>query len=46
VALLDVSKKKNPHIQRYTRICFAPPIGESYNFDAMAIYLTIRKTNR
>jgi Na+/H+-dicarboxylate symporter len=23
---------------------FAPPIGESYNFDAMAIYLTIRKT--
>jgi hypothetical protein len=23
---------------------FAPPIGESYNFDAMVIYLTIRKT--
>jgi hypothetical protein len=22
----------------------APPIGESYNFDAMVIYLTIRKT--
>jgi hypothetical protein len=21
----------------------APPIGESYNFDAMVIYLTIRK---
>jgi hypothetical protein len=23
----------------------APPIGEIYNFDAMAIYFTIRKTN-
>jgi hypothetical protein len=22
----------------------APPLGESYNFNAMAIYLTIRKT--
>jgi hypothetical protein len=27
-------------------LLFAPPIGESYNFDAMIIYLTIRKTNR
>jgi hypothetical protein len=23
----------------------APPIGESYNFNAMVIYLTIRKTS-
>ena len=23
---------------------FAPPIGESYNFDAMVLYLTVRKT--
>ena len=23
---------------------FAPPLGESYNFNAMIIYLTIRKT--
>jgi hypothetical protein len=23
---------------------FTPPIGESYKFDAMVIYLTIRKT--
>jgi hypothetical protein len=31
---------------RHFRIgfCFAPPIGESYNFDAMVVYLTIRKT--
>ena len=27
-----------------TSFSFAPPIGESYNFDAMVIYLTIRKT--
>jgi hypothetical protein len=27
-----------------TLIIIAPPIGESYNFDAMVIYLTIRKT--
>ena len=24
---------------------FAPPLVESYNFDAMVIYFTIRKTN-
>ena len=28
-----------------TSFLFAPPIGESYNFNAMVIYLTIRKTN-
>jgi hypothetical protein len=28
-----------------TLIIIAPPIGESYKFDAMVIYLTIRKTN-
>ncbi|CAN1544216.1 hypothetical protein MCEGE10_01891 [Flavobacteriaceae bacterium] len=28
-----------------TSFSLAPPIGESYNFDAMVIYLTIRKTN-
>ena len=39
--LIDRHKKT-----RHFRIgfCFAPPIGESYNFDAMVIYLTIRKT--
>ena len=25
-------------------LLLAPPIGESYNFNAMVIYLTIRKT--
>ena len=24
--------------------CFAPPIGDGYNFDVMVIYLTIRNT--
>ena len=40
--LIDRNKKT-----RHFRIGFsyAPPIGESYNFDAMVIYLTIRKTN-
>ena len=39
--LIDRHKKT-----RHFRIgfCFAPPIGESYNFNAMGIYLTIRKT--
>ncbi len=38
--------QNNTYKKRATFSCysfFAPPLGESYNFDAMVIYLTIRK---
>jgi hypothetical protein len=41
---LQIKPKKTSHLCEVFSL-FAPPLGESYNFDAMVIYLTIRKTN-
>jgi len=41
VLLLVLIKKPDTFVSGF---CFAPPIGESYNFNEMVIYLTIRKT--
>ncbi len=41
---LQINTKKPSHFCEGF-LLLAPPIGESYNFDAMIIYLTIRKTN-
>ncbi len=38
--IIRIKKEQHFHVTLF----FAPPIGESYNFDAMVIYLTIRKT--
>jgi hypothetical protein len=42
LTLIRLVNKKSPYIA--VKAFKAPPLGESYNFNAMVIYLTIRKT--